>query len=199
MLASASPRRREILGEAGIPFDVRPSNVDEQVRPGERPAALVERLARAKAEDVARALALEVGGPWPVLGADTIVVLDEEILGKPRDADHAVEMLTRLVGRTHTVLTGVAVAWSDGRSTASRIVTSRVEMRSATRDEIVAYVATGESLDKAGAYALQGGASRFVTRVEGSRSNVIGLPLEETRALLEQAGASLACAPSAGA
>lgn len=199
VLASASPRRREILGEAGIPFEVRPSSVDEQVRAGERPAALVERLAREKAEDVAQALALEPGGPWPVLGADTIVVLDEEILGKPRDADHAVEMLTRLVGRTHAVLTGVAVAWSDGRATASRIVASRVEMRFATRDEIVAYVATGESLDKAGAYALQGGASRFVTRVEGSRSNVIGLPLEETRALLEQAGATLACAPRPGA
>jgi len=195
VLASASPRRREILSEAGLRFEVRASSVDERVIPGERAEALVERLAREKALDVARAL-----GPIParpVLGADTVVVLDGEILGKPRDAEHAVEMLARLVGRPHQVMTGIALAWTDARRlgegvgdvAASAVVTSRVEMRAASRQELVEYVALGESLDKAGAYALQGGASRFVVRVVGSRTNVIGLPRAETLALLERSGA----------
>lgn len=187
VLASASPRRREILGEAGVPFEVRPSTIDEEPRVGEPPEALVERLAREKAVDVARALA--AGPPRPVLGADTVVVLDGEILGKPRDEEHAVAMLSRLVGRAHRVMTGIALAWTDERSLESRVVASEVEMRAASTDEIRAYVALGESLDKAGAYALQGGAIRFVTRVVGSRTNVIGLPREETLALLDGAGA----------
>lgn len=187
ILASASPRRREILAQAGLRFVVRPSEVDESPRPGESPRALVERLAREKALDVARSLA--AASVRPVLGADTIVVLDQEILGKPCDADHAVAMLTRLVGRTHEVMTGIAVAWSDGRAGESAVVVSRVEMRPASREEIREYVALGESLDKAGGYALQGGAARFVTRVVGSRTNVIGLPDEETLALLERTGA----------
>lgn len=123
-----------------------------------------------------------------MLGADTVVVLDGEVLGKPRDEDHAIEMLSRLVGRAHAVMTGIALAWTDARGLESQVVTSAVEMRAATREEIVAYVAIGESLDKAGAYALQGGASRFITRVVGSRTNVIGLPREETLALLARAG-----------
>lgn len=187
VLASASPRRREILSKAGWRFVVRPSTVDESPRPDEPPRTLVERLAREKALDVARALA--PAPARPVLGADTIVVLDEEILGKPRDTEHAIAMLSRLVGRAHEVMTGIAVAWSDGRDVASAVVVSRVEMRPASCEEIAAYVALGESLDKAGGYALQGGAARFVTRVVGSRTNVIGLPDEETRALLERAGA----------
>lgn len=186
MLASASPRRREILSEAGIPFDVRPSTIEERARAGESPADLVERLAREKALDVARQLVS--GPPRPVLGADTVVVLDGEVLGKPRDEIHAIEMLTRLVGRAHEVMTGIALAWTDARGLESRVVKSAVEMRAATREELVAYVALGESLDKAGAYALQGGASRFITRVVGSRTNVIGLPREETLALLALAG-----------
>ena len=187
VLASASPRRREILSSAGLHFEVEPSTIDETPQPDERPRALVERLAREKALDVARSLG--AGAPRPVLGADTIVVLDGEILGKPRDADHAVAMLSRLVGRDHEVLTGIALAWSDGRALASQVVASRVRMRAIARQEIVDYVALGESLDKAGAYALQGGARRFVTEVVGSSTNVIGLPLEETLALLERAGA----------
>ena len=187
VLASASPRRRQILSEAGLKFEVRPSTIEERARAGESPEKLAERLAREKALDVARELAQ--GPARPVLGADTIVVLDGEVLGKPRDEAHAVEMLSRLVGRTHRVMTGIALAWTDGRSLESRVLTSEVEMRPATRAELIEYVALGESLDKAGAYALQGGAIQFVTRVVGSRSNVIGLPREETLALLERSGA----------
>lgn len=187
VLASASPRRREILSSAGLGFEVRPSTIDEFALPGERAEALVERLAREKALDVAKTLAS--GPARPVLGADTIVVRDGEILGKPRDEEHAARMLSRLVGRTHQVMTGIALAWTDGRHLESRVVTSEVEMRAASHDEIVAYVALGESLDKAGAYALQGGAIRFVTRVVGSRTNVIGLPCEETLDLLARGGA----------
>lgn len=172
----------EILSQAGIPFDVQPSGIEERARTGEAPAALVERLAREKALDVAQQLL--AGPPRPVLGADTVVVLDGEVLGKPRDEAHALEMLSRLVGRAHQVMTGIALAWTDARGVESRVVTSDVEMRAASRAELIDYVALGESLDKAGAYALQGGASRFVTRVTGSRTNVIGLPREETLALL---------------
>ena len=189
VLASASPRRRQILSEAGLSFDVQPSTIEERARAGEPAEALVERLAREKAIDVAGELAQ--GPARPVLGADTVVVLDGEVLGKPRDEAHAVEMLSRLVGRPHRVMTGIALAWTDGRSVESRVVTSEVEMRSATRQELIEYVALGESLDKAGGYALQGGAIQFVTRVVGSRSNVIGLPREETLALLERSGAAL--------
>ena len=187
VLASASPRRRQILSEAGLDFEVRPSTIEERAREGEPPEKLVERLSREKALDVAHVLARGPGRP--VLGADTIVVLDGEVLGKPRDEAHAVEMLSRLVGRTHRVMTGIALAWTDGRSLESRVLTSDVEMRLATRAELIEYVALGESLDKAGGYALQGGAIQFVTRVVGSRSNVIGLPREETLALLERSGA----------
>ena len=186
VLASASPRRREILSELGILFDVKPSTIEERANAGESAASLVERLAREKALDVARQLS--VGPARPVLGADTVVVLDGEILGKPRDAEHAIEMLSRLVGRAHQVMTGIALAWSDGRGLESTVVTSGVEMRDATRLELAAYVAEGESLDKAGAYAIQSGARRFVTRLIGSRTNVIGLPREETLALLARAG-----------
>lgn len=188
VLASASPRRRQILTEAGLCFDVQPSKIEERARAGEPAETLVERLAREKALDIARELAQ--GPARPVLGADTVVVLVGEVLGKPRDEAHAVEMLARLVGRPHQVMTGIALAWTDGRFLESRVVTSEVEMRSATRQELIEYVALGESLDKAGGYALQGGAIQFVTRVVGSRSNVIGLPREETLALLERSGAA---------
>jgi len=192
VLASASPRRREILTEAGIDFEVAPSSIDEQPQPGETARALVERLAREKALDVAHTLA--GGPPRPVLGADTIVVVDGEILGKPRDVDHAVAMLSRLVGRGHEVLTAIALAWSDARAIESQVVATRVVMRAASREELVEYVALGESLDKAGAYALQGGARRFVTEVVGSSTNVIGLPIDETLALLDRLGAGPASA-----
>lgn len=183
MLASASPRRRQILADAGLRFDVRPSGVDEKTRDGESPAEFADRLAQEKATDVARQLGVHPS--IAVLGADTIVVAGNDILGKPRDATHAVDLLSRLMGTTHSVITGIALAWSDQREVVSQVVTSKVEMRRATHQELVDYVATGESLDKAGGYALQGEGRRFVVRVIGSRSNVIGLPLEETLALLE--------------
>jgi len=186
ILASASPRRRELLARAGLAFEVVPADLDETLRPGETPEGHVERLAREKADAVARRLARTP--VRLVLGSDTVVVLGGDVLGKPRDAAHAEALLARLVGRTHRVLTGVAVATSAGHAPRSRVVESRVRMRPASADEIRAYVATGEPLDKAGAYALQGEGRRFVEAVEGSETNVIGLPLEETLALLREAG-----------
>lgn len=183
VLASASPRRREILEAAGVSFEIQPSNVEERTRPGEAPAELARRLATEKALDVARRL--DTLPVRPVLGADTIVVADgDSVLGKPRDEGHAVSLLERLVGRTHRVMTGIALVASGGREIGSEVVTSEVEMRPATRQELVDYVAVGESLDKAGGYALQGEGRRFVVSVKGSESNVIGLPIDETLALL---------------
>jgi septum formation protein len=188
ILASASPRRRDLLAGAGVAFEVLPAEIDEAPQPGEAPEALAERLAREKALAVAR----RVGAPPPrlVLGSDTIVVLGAEVLGKPRDARHAEELLGRLVGRVHRVVTGVALAESAGLGVRSLTVSSRVTMHPAGAEEIRRYVAGGEPLDKAGAYALQGEGRRFVAGVEGSESNVIGLPLEETLALLRAAGAA---------
>jgi septum formation protein len=190
VLASASPRRRELLARAGVPFEALPAEIDERPHPGEAAEALVERLAREKAVAVARRV-----GPAPprlVLGSDTVVVLDGEILGKPRDGTHAEALLARLSGRTHRVLTGVAIAASDRGAVESFVVASRVTMRAASADEIRRYVATGEPLDKAGAYALQGEGRRFVAAVEGSETNVIGLPMDETLALLRALGGAIA-------
>jgi septum formation protein len=161
-----------------------PAEIDESARPGETAEALVERLAREKALAVARRI-----GPAPrrlVLGSDTVVVLGPDILGKPRDPAHAEELLASLAGRTHRVLTGVAVAASDGAALESFVVASRVTMRAADAEEIRRYVATGEPLDKAGAYALQGLGRGFVAAVDGSETNVIGLPMDETLALLRR-------------
>jgi len=187
VLASASPRRSKILSEAGLVFDIQPSTIEEVTRPGEPAAGLAERLAREKAIDVARQLGSSPA--IPVLGADTIVVAGEAVLGKPRDEAHAIELLSQLMGTTHRVMTGIALAWSDGRDVLSQVVTSEVEMRPATRQELVDYVAVGESLDKAGGYALQGEGRRFVVGVVGSTTNVIGLPLDETLALFQRGGA----------
>jgi septum formation protein len=186
VLASASPRRRDLLKRAGVAFEVAPAHIEEQRRTGEEPDAMVERLAREKALTVAAGLPSRPRR-W-VLGADTIVVVGEHVLGKPDDPEHAVALLGRIIGRAHAVLTGVAVCASGGDDVRSRVVASRVHMREADVEELRAYVATGEPLDKAGAYALQGDGRRFVERVEGSESNVIGLPVEETLELLRQAG-----------
>ncbi len=186
MLASASPRRRELLASAGVCIEVTPSGLFERVRPGEAPAQLAQRLACEKAEAVARSL-----GPQPprwVLGADTIVVIDGEVLGKPDDAGHALELLRRLAGRRHRVVTGVALVASDTLEERHAVVESFVRMRAADEGELRAYVASGESLDKAGAYAAQGIGRRLIEKIEGSETNVIGLPLEETLALLRAAG-----------
>jgi septum formation protein len=186
VLASASPRRQAILAEAGLEFEVIPSDIEEKTRAGESPPELAERLAREKALAVAERLPSKP--PRPVLGSDTIVVSGEIVLGKPRDEAHAVELLTSLMGTRHRVMTAVALCWSDRPEIVSRVVVSEVEMRAATRAELEEYVALGESMDKAGGYALQGEGRRFVVGVEGSRSNVIGLPLEETLEMLEAAG-----------
>jgi len=195
VLASASPRRSDLLRAAGVRFEVRPADIPEIMQAGEAPVAFAQRLAREKALAVAQQL-----GAAParlVLGADTIVVLDGEVLGKPRDAEHALELLERLTGREHAVITAVALVASDTLRIRETVVTSQVEMRTATRDELLAYVATGESLDKAGAYAVQGGARSFVTRIHGSETNVIGLPIDETFALLDAAaGLQREAAPS---
>ncbi|MBW1844809.1 MAG: septum formation protein Maf [Deltaproteobacteria bacterium] len=186
VLASASPRRSDLLRQAGIRFEVRPADIPEILESDENPVAFAQRLAHSKALCVAE----QIGAPPArlVLGADTIVVLDGEVLGKPRDPDHALELLERLTGREHSVVTAVALVASDTLQIWQAAVTSRVEMRAAARDELIAYVATGESLDKAGGYAVQGGARSFVTRIQGSETNVIGLPLDETVELLGEAG-----------
>ena len=185
VLASASPRRRALLESAGIAFRVQPADIDETPRAGEGPVACLVRLAREKALAVAER---QGGGParW-VLGADTGVLLGDELFGKPSDAEHAVAVLERLGGRTHRVVTAVALVESPSGRLHECHVESRVSLRRAPRAELEAYVASGEPLDKAGAYALQGEGRRLVERVEGSESNVIGLPVEETLALLERA------------
>lgn len=186
VLASRSPRRRRILEAANIPFEVVPADVPEEHVPSELPEAFARRLATEKALAVAHRLGAASGRP--VLGADTIVVLGEAILGKPVDPEHAVQLLQRLVGRTHVVITAIALVAGPAFQVRTRAVHSRVSMRPAPIAEIRDYVATGEPLDKAGAYALQGAGRRFVESVAGSETNVIGLPLEETLELLGTVG-----------
>ncbi len=184
VLASSSPRRRRLLRELGATFSVRDPDVDERPLPGELPRAHVRRLALEKARAVARGLAPGCGARW-ILGADTVVVLDGEILGKPRDARHAARMLERLSGRTHEVLTGVALVPLAGGRARTGVVLSRVAMKPYGEATIRRYVATGEPLDKAGSYAVQGGGRHLVARVTGSLTNVVGLPLERLSRLLE--------------
>ena len=186
VLASASPRRHELLEQAGIPHRIQPADIDESPIADERPLALSLRLAREKALAVARRIGAEPRRR--VLGSDTLVVLDDDAIGKPADAEDAVRLLQRLAGRTHTVITAVAVVDSASLEVWDVAVESRVTLREASENEIRRYVDTGEPLDKAGAYAIQGKGSWLVSGLEGSRSNVIGLPLEETRALLVRAG-----------
>jgi septum formation protein len=181
ILASQSPRRRELLSLIGIPHEVRPADLDESVLPGEAPPSHAERLARSKAETIG---AREPGAV--VIGADTIVVLDGEILGKPRDTTDAVAMLRRLSGCTHTVLTAVAVAHR-GR-TVSGVETVEVTFRPLNDMQIEAYIATGEPMDKAGAYGIQGFGAVIVERVHGDYFAVMGLALGRLVGLLGQAG-----------
>lgn len=182
VLASASPRRLELLGQLGLRPRVRPARVDETPRPGEHPALYVERLARAKALWVQRVLGVGV----PVLGADTAVVVDGDILGKPVDRAQGLAMLARLSGRKHRVLTGIALVQRE--SVHSRVSVTHVHLRTIAAWEREAYWATGEPRDKAGAYAIQGLGAVFVERIEGSYSGVMGLPLFETAELLRVAG-----------
>ena len=185
-LASASPRRQELLRQVGLTFAVLPSNIPEERAAGEPPVDYVQRVAADKARQVARLLA-ERGLPaQPVLGADTEVAVDGEILGKPRDCAHAAGMLRRLSGRTHTVLTAICLVTPAGEHNA--LCESRVTFAALTDDAIAAYLETGEAEGKAGAYAIQGRAAGFIARLEGSYSGVMGLPLYELFETLKQAG-----------
>ncbi|PJI48923.1 MAG: septum formation inhibitor Maf [Pseudomonas sp.] len=179
-LASSSPRRRELLTQIGLPFHIVPASVDETPEAGESAHAYVERLARSKA--LAGLNFLAQRADVCVLGADTAVVRDGRILGKPVDRDDALSMLQALSGREHEVLTAVAVA--DRDRCEARVVSSRVTFRDISAEEAERYWETGEPQDKAGGYAIQGLAAIFVSRVEGSYSAVVGLPLCETAALL---------------
>jgi septum formation protein len=186
ILASSSPRRRDLLTACGLSFRIIPASIDERPHPNEPAEVYVRRLASAKAEAVAQRHPRAV-----VLGADTIVTVDRELLGKPRDLDEARRMLSRLSGTVHEVVTGVAVLSVDGAGSSparrtSEVVTSRILMRHFTEVTVAWYLATGEPLDKAGAYAVQGLGGALVERVEGSYTNVVGLPLTETLALLRQ-------------
>jgi len=185
VLASASPRRRELLQNAGIPFVIHPSKIPELPRKGETPQACAERLAREKALNVFRQRPQDF-----VLGADTIVIVDGQILGKPRDAGDAARMLRLLSGRTHQVTTGVCLIGPDGKAKTSvednRSETTLVTMSELTDDDIQSYVATGEPLDKAGAYAIQGMASRWISRIEGDSFNVVGLPVSLVYRMLRE-------------
>ena len=188
VLASASPRRARILRELGVPFRVVVSHEDESLRPGEDGAAAVERLARAKALAVAREEAL------PVVAADTEVLCDGHILGKPADEKDAVAMLGRLAGRTHEVVTGVCVV--SGGEARSGVEKSRVVFAPMSEAEIAWYAATGEPLGKAGGYHVDGKGALFIETVEGSPSNVAGLPVRLLLRLVREAGLDLGLPPA---
>jgi septum formation protein len=177
ILASGSPRRADLLRAAGIEFTVRIADVDETILPGESPRDYVLRLSRAKALAVA-------GENETVLGADTTVVIEDEIAGKPIDTEDARRMLRALSGRWHEVLTGVTLV--RGHKVLSDVDTTRVKFAEMSESEIDWYVATGEPMDKAGAYGIQGYASRFIERIEGSYSNVVGLPVQMVYKILKE-------------
>lgn len=182
ILASASPRRQELLREAGIPFVVHATEVDETPLPGEDAQQCALRLAREKALAAARRFPNDL-----VLGADTVVVVDDEILGKPRDQQDAARMLRRLSGRAHRVLTAVSLV-VPGKGADTRSATTQVHFRKLKEGEIQEYIAGKEPMDKAGAYAIQGGAAHWVTGLEGDYSNVVGLPLMLVAEMLRACG-----------
>lgn len=187
ILASASPRRKELLERAGFELSIEPANVDETRLPHEAPAHLVERLSRLKAQ----AALVAHGSLQPdelLLAADTIVWTGEDVLGKPHDAQDAIRMLRELSGRTHHVSTGVCLVrcLPDGTTSMESFVeTTGVSFKTLTDDEIVSYVATGEPMDKAGAYAIQGGAGSFVRDIVGDYDNVVGLPVKRVKDLVD--------------
>jgi septum formation protein len=191
-LASASPRRRQLLDQIGVACEVRPMDIDEFLLPDEPPHDFVRRLALSKAEQAA------MSDPGPrrrlVLAADTVVVLDGKIFGKPSDDSDARDMLRALSGRTHEVMTAIAI--SDNGSCQCELSESKVTFCDLTPAQIDSYVATGEPAGKAGAYAIQGKAAVFIRRIEGSFSGVMGLPLFETAALLGRFGVDVMCPPA---
>jgi septum formation protein len=182
ILASASPRRRELLAQAGFTFEVQPAHVNEDPIPNEDPTAYVVRLARDKAE----AVFAQLRDPKSiVLGADTTVTLDGHILAKPENPADAARMLRMLSGRTHRVVTGIALASEDGTEVAAEI--TGVQFLTISDEEIAAYIETGEPMDKAGAYGIQGYAARWIPRIEGCYFNVVGLPLALVTNILQSA------------
>ena len=192
VLASASPRRQELLRNAGIPFVVQPTDIPEVPRPGEAPRAFAERMAREKALTVFRQRPDDF-----VLGADTIVIVDAEILGKPRDAADAVRMLHLLSGRRHQVTTGVCLVGPQPRTENQQLETGFEDVRSETTivtvaalsdDDIRSYISTNEPMDKAGAYAIQGRASRWIPYIDGDYFNVVGLPVSLVYKMLRERG-----------
>ena len=197
ILASASPRRRELLTQAGFEFQVHPAHIPEDPLPREDPIAYVTRLAREKAEAVYREILAGVPdatserregassghGSWVVLGADTTVTLDNHILGKPESEEDAARMLRLLSGRTHRVITGVALLSATQTQVAAEV--TAVQFLSLSEEEIASYIATGEPGDKAGAYAIQGRAARWIPRIEGNYCNVVGLPISLVSTLLQ--------------
>jgi len=185
-LASASPRRQELLRQVGLSFEALPSNILEEQWASESPMEYVQRVASDKARHVARLVAERDLPAYPVLGADTEVVIEDDILGKPRNRAHAADMLRRLSGRTHTVLSAVCLVTTAGEHGALSI--SRVTFAAVTDAAIMSYLDTGEADDKAGGYAIQGRAAAFIARLEGSYSGVMGLPLYELFETLKRAG-----------
>ncbi len=183
VLASASPRRKELLEQIGVPFTVITSRVDETIEKTCSPEKVVEALALRKAMEVAKSI--EKG--W-VLGADTIVVLGNEILGKPKDTQDAFEMLKKLSNQSHWVITGIALVNAEIGSYDLDYEKTKVLFAPLQTQEMMAYINTGEPFDKAGAYGIQGKAAVFIQKIEGSYSNVVGLPLRKTAAMLEKAG-----------
>ena len=186
-LASASPRRSSLLNQIGIAHRIRPVDLDESSHPGESPADYVTRLARAKAQALWSQLSPDQR--LPVLGSDTTVAVDGEVLGKPRDREDAARMLRQLSGRTHQVYTAVALHHEKGCE--NRLSVSNVTMKPLSDPEILAYWASGEPTDKAGAYGIQGQAALFIERIAGSYSGIVGLPLYETGELLRMVGITL--------
>ena len=194
ILASASPRRRDLLDQLGVRYSVEPADIDETPGPGEAPRDYVQRMAREKAAAVTRR---QPGPARAVLAADTTVVLGENALGKPRDRADALAMLAALSGQTHAVLTGVCLCTAAGELEC--LVETEVDFVTLDREACEAYLATGEPWDKAGAYGIQGLGGAFVTAIRGSYSNVVGLPLAETRQLLRAAGIATLLDPACGA
>jgi septum formation protein len=191
ILASASPRRRELLAQAGYQFEIQASSVAESRRPGEDAIRFASRLAKEKAEEVfaRRQAAAGMADPAMVLGADTVVVSDGEVMGKPANPSDAERMLRLLSGRTHDVVTGVAVVWGSSLSPAVEVAAelTQVTMQTLSPEEVSRYIASGEPMDKAGAYAIQGYAGRWIPRISGCYFNVVGLPLALVASMLEGA------------
>lgn len=191
VLASASPRRRELLAQAGFRFEIAAAEINEDPRPNEEPIAYVTRLAREKAEAVANSAPFSGNVDALVIGADTTVVAPNgELLAKPLDDADAARMLRLLAGATHKVMTGVAVVAGNHSEVAAEV--TYVTMRTLSEDEIAAYLRTGEAHDKAGAYAIQGYAARWIPRVHGCYFNVVGLPLALVTAMIEGVEAKIA-------